>query len=220
MANPLTLVPWGALCIVITISKLQVTCTPWLVVVGHGVVVGAFHSLVGHEGGSVVGAACRAGSAYPSGAPDFTTGFHRGSCCPVICVSLFHVLSFGSWLLILPFVWLLGVYVFYFYTVSEHVTVLSINLNPNNLTRYTICPYLVVRNTTDYRSVLMAHILLSCTKFLFSVCIFSIFCLWGIIFNIIVTITITITYNLTLFTFTLAVNCLFLKCPMLNYHQC
>jgi len=31
-------------------------------------------------------------NAYPSGAPDFTSGFHRGSCCPVICVSLFHVI--------------------------------------------------------------------------------------------------------------------------------
>jgi len=30
-------------------------------------------------------------------------GFHRGSCCPVICVSLFHVilLSFESWLFLL-----------------------------------------------------------------------------------------------------------------------
>jgi len=38
-----------------------------------------------------------AGNAYPSGAPDFTSGFHRGSCCPAIFVSLFHVsvLSFG-----------------------------------------------------------------------------------------------------------------------------
>jgi len=44
----------------------------------------------------MTGAACGAGNAYPSGAPDFTTGFHRGS-CPVICVSLFLVivLSFG-----------------------------------------------------------------------------------------------------------------------------
>jgi len=42
-------------------------------------------------------AACGAGDAYPSGVPDFTSGFHRGSCCPVIYVSLFHaiVLSFG-----------------------------------------------------------------------------------------------------------------------------
>jgi len=30
--------------------------------------------------------------ALTSGAPDFTSGFHRGSCCPVICVSLFHVI--------------------------------------------------------------------------------------------------------------------------------
>jgi len=27
-------------------------------------------------------AACGAGNAYLSGAPDFTSGFHRGSCCP------------------------------------------------------------------------------------------------------------------------------------------
>jgi len=45
----------------------------------------------------MTGAACGAEDAYPSGAPDFTSGFHRSSCCPVICVSLFHVslLSFG-----------------------------------------------------------------------------------------------------------------------------
>jgi len=45
----------------------------------------------------MTGAACGAGNAYPSGAPDFTSGFHSGSCCPVIWVSLFRVivLSFG-----------------------------------------------------------------------------------------------------------------------------
>jgi len=49
----------------------------------------------------MTGAACGAGNAYPDRAPDFTSGFHRGSCCPVICVSLFHVivLSFGFWIL-------------------------------------------------------------------------------------------------------------------------
>jgi len=40
----------------------------------------------------MTGAACGAGNAYPSGAPDFTSGFHRGSYRPVICVSLFHVI--------------------------------------------------------------------------------------------------------------------------------
>jgi len=40
----------------------------------------------------VTGTACGAENAYPSGAPDFTSGFHRGSCCSVICVSLFHVI--------------------------------------------------------------------------------------------------------------------------------
>jgi len=46
----------------------------------------------------MTGAACGAGNAYPSGASDFTSCFHRGSCCPVICVSLLHVivLSFGD----------------------------------------------------------------------------------------------------------------------------
>jgi len=45
----------------------------------------------------MAGAACGAGNAYSFGAPDFTSGFHRGSCYPVICVSLFPVivLSFG-----------------------------------------------------------------------------------------------------------------------------
>jgi len=45
----------------------------------------------------MTGAACGAGNVYPSGAPDFISGFHRSSCCPVVCVSLFHVivLSFG-----------------------------------------------------------------------------------------------------------------------------
>jgi len=39
----------------------------------------------------MTGAACGAGNANPSGAPAFTSGFHRGSCCPVICASLIHV---------------------------------------------------------------------------------------------------------------------------------
>jgi len=37
-------------------------------------------------------AVCEAGYAYPFEAPDFTSGFHRGLCCPVNCVSLFHVI--------------------------------------------------------------------------------------------------------------------------------
>jgi len=45
----------------------------------------------------MTGAACGTGNAYHSGAPDFTSGFHGDSCCPVVCVSLLHVivLSFG-----------------------------------------------------------------------------------------------------------------------------
>jgi len=58
--------------------------------VGHyTVVMSTFHSLIGDI---MTGAACGAGNAYPSGAPDFNFGFHRGSCCPDICVSLFHVI--------------------------------------------------------------------------------------------------------------------------------
>jgi len=40
----------------------------------------------------MTGAACGAGNAYPSGAPDFTSGFYRGSWYRIICVSLFHVI--------------------------------------------------------------------------------------------------------------------------------
>jgi len=40
----------------------------------------------------MAGAAYGAENAYPSGAPDFTSGFHGVSCCPVNCVSLFHVI--------------------------------------------------------------------------------------------------------------------------------
>jgi len=36
----------------------------------------------------MIGDVCGAGYAYPSGAPDFTSGFHRGSCCTVDTVSL------------------------------------------------------------------------------------------------------------------------------------
>jgi len=72
-------------------------------------------------GGIMAGVACEGWNAYPSGAPDFTSGFHRGSCCPVTCVSLFHVivLSFVFWVLIVPFVWLPGIYIFYYTTISK-----------------------------------------------------------------------------------------------------
>jgi len=54
----------------------------------------------------MTGAVCRAGNAYPSEAPYFTSGFDRGSCCPVICVSFIHLiaLSFGFLVLLVPFV--------------------------------------------------------------------------------------------------------------------
>jgi len=65
-------------------------------------------------GDIMMGAACGAGNANPSGPPDFTSGFHRD---PVICVSLSHVIDlfFGFWIWIFPSVWLLGIYIFYFY---------------------------------------------------------------------------------------------------------
>jgi len=51
-------------------------------------------------------AVCGEGNSYPSEAPDFTSGFHRGSCYPVIYVSLLYmiVLSFGFLVLIVPFI--------------------------------------------------------------------------------------------------------------------
>jgi len=56
-------------------------------------------------GDIMTGVAFGAGNAYSSGAPDFTPGFHRGSCCPVICVFLFHVIvlsfDFEFWLFLL-----------------------------------------------------------------------------------------------------------------------
>jgi len=55
-------------------------------------------------GDIMTGAACGVGNVYPSGAPEFTSGFHRGSCCPVICVSLFHVIVIKFLALIVPFV--------------------------------------------------------------------------------------------------------------------
>jgi len=64
------------------------------------------HNIVGVRfihGDIMTGATCGAGNAYLSGALDFTSGFHRGSCCPATCVSLFHVivLSFEFWLFLL-----------------------------------------------------------------------------------------------------------------------
>jgi len=60
--------------------------------VGHDtVVMSTFHSLIRHRD-IMKGPACGTGNAYHSGAPCFTSGFHRGSCFPVICVSFFHVI--------------------------------------------------------------------------------------------------------------------------------
>jgi len=92
---------------------------PWLMTSnGRNIVMmSTFHYLIKH------GAACGAGNVfYPFRTPDFISGFHRGACCPVICVSLFHVivLSIGFWVLIVPSVWLLGIYIFYFIYLPHH----------------------------------------------------------------------------------------------------
>jgi len=101
-----------------SIAKFQLEdfdfITSWLITsTGHDIIVmSSFHFLIGDI---VTGAACGAGNTYPSWASDLTSGFHRGSCCRVICVVLFHVIvfSFGFWVLIVPFVWLLSIYNFY-----------------------------------------------------------------------------------------------------------
>jgi len=67
-------------------------------------------------GDIMTGAACGAVNAYPSGEPDFTSVFHGGSCCPVICVSLFHVIVFFlsfEFFLFLLFDCLVSIYIFY-----------------------------------------------------------------------------------------------------------
>jgi len=51
---------------------------------------------------------CGSGNTYLSGAPGFSSPFHRGSCYPVICLFLFYVhviaMSFEFGVLIVPFV--------------------------------------------------------------------------------------------------------------------
>jgi len=58
----------------------------------------------------MTGVACEAGNDYPVHLI-YTSGFYRGSCCPVVCVSLFHVivLSFVFLVLIVPLAWLRGI---------------------------------------------------------------------------------------------------------------
>jgi len=64
----------------------------------------------------MTGVAYGAGNAYPSGAPDFTSGFHRGSCCPVIYVSLFHVIVFVFWIFSFDCSFCLIAWCLYFFT--------------------------------------------------------------------------------------------------------
>jgi len=75
--------------------------------VGHDIVIiSTFHSLIRHRG---------VGNAYPLRAPDNTSGLHRGSCYPVICVFLIHVivLSFEFRLFLCLITWYLYIYTSY-----------------------------------------------------------------------------------------------------------
>jgi len=67
--------------------------------------------------GNMTGAACGAGTTYMyhSGGTDFTSGFHKGLCFPIFCVSCFYVivLSFVFWFLIVPLIWLRGIFIFF-----------------------------------------------------------------------------------------------------------
>jgi len=62
-------------------------------------------SLRGFCAKNTTGATRGAGTAYPSGAPEFTPGFKWGACCSIFsfmcmsCRSLFVLLSFLFWLL-------------------------------------------------------------------------------------------------------------------------
>jgi len=89
----------------------------------------------------MTGAACGAGNAYPSGAPDFTSGFHIGSCCPVICVSLFTcvscLLDLDFWLFLL-FDCLVSLY-FYFQKCLAIFKLSSFNLSNELNARVSLC---------------------------------------------------------------------------------
>jgi len=64
----------------------------------------------------MTGTAYEAGNAYPSGAPDFTSEFRRGSRCPANCVSLVHVF----WILSFDFsFYLIAWYLYIFFTFRQ-----------------------------------------------------------------------------------------------------
>jgi len=89
---------------------------------------------------------------YPSGAPDFNSGFHRGSCCPVMYVSLFPVivLSFEFWVLIDPFVRLLDIYILYLY--------LEINATGEiYITSYTFYKFIIYCNSGNQLHISVMH---------------------------------------------------------------
>jgi len=87
---------------------------PWpMTSVGHEIVVWVRFIPWYDIGNIMTGTACGAKHSYPSGAPDFTSGFHRSPCCPVICGSFFHVIVLSFW--ILSFDWFFCLIVWYLY---------------------------------------------------------------------------------------------------------
>jgi len=67
-------------------------------------VMSVCHSLIQHRG-LHDGCRMRRRKSYPYGEHNFTSDFHRRSCCPVICVSLFHVIVLSFLLWVLLFLW-------------------------------------------------------------------------------------------------------------------
>ena len=66
----------------------------------------------------MTGATCGAGNAYPSGAPDFTSGFYRGSCCVLSTFvfpkfSLFLSVPLSHELVLMSLTYTCGIFVVY-----------------------------------------------------------------------------------------------------------
>jgi len=78
--------------------------TPWSIC-NDIVVMSTFHSLI-RQRGHYDGWCMRSRKYFPSGAPYFTSGFHRGTCCSDICVrpyfmQLSFILDVECWLFLL-----------------------------------------------------------------------------------------------------------------------
>jgi len=118
-------------CLVVTIIWHSLIVSQWppllMPSVYHEIVVMSTFIPWYDIGNITTGAASGAGNTYPSGAPDFISSFHKGSCCPVICVSLLHVivLSFEFWLLL---VWLRTKFIFFTYKIYRSL----VKINTSN----------------------------------------------------------------------------------------